>query len=678
MQLRELFVLKSAVLSAALLLGTTAAQAQEQADGASELPVDGASESAAIADTASDTAAIAEDDDVTTNDSGEIDLSNDPLLAAAMAMDSAEGGYGDNSYGDSDVSSEMSSFASKVDKLEINFSGRIQSDIRFRPVDIVASDAFYNRKVAKAGVERNQNLLNAKLDIHYGRATMVADLDFVFTTLNTGVEMMPDLWDRAKVDPYYLRANALYIDAKNIFTKGLDFRIGQQLAQFGMADQFNPTNTINANDIEDPLLFGTQIANMMIRADYALPEFKHFENWTITGLLVPFFKPAMLPNTAIFGTTNIARMPFIDETVRYRMHSQAALASALNYKMVVDDVVVDYPDTSFDNMQWFFRMGWSIHGHDMAISYYNGRFDTPTPSANISTEYSDAVCDPTNPADCVHLIKTETHLAYPKVQVLGFNFAGEIPLNWMKSTLKPLGYRFELAVFFPHEQGLKLTQNNITMGMPTVGPFGEILAEYNGDYPLYGASDLALDNTPFAKWTLGIDYTFGVNTLVMLMWVHGFVDEYGAGDFFHEGYTIRDAELTNNQVELTDCFLGNDGSKCVNKEVIRNRLGDYLVLGANIDFLEKRGQLRLFFIWEMTGYKFNTYNPETKQREIKVYGPATKEGFSMVIYPEISYNFGHGFEWAIGGLIKLGRDYTKFGEAAAGGSSIFTRARFSF
>ena len=63
----------------------------------------------------------------------------------------------------------------------------------------------------------------------------------------------------------------MYIEARDLFVKGLDFRIGQQLVQWGVGDQFNPTNTLNANDVEDPLLFGEQQANLMALLEYT-PE----------------------------------------------------------------------------------------------------------------------------------------------------------------------------------------------------------------------------------------------------------------------------------------------------------------------------------------------------------------------------------------------------------------------
>ena len=38
-----------------------------------------------------------------------------------------------------------------------------------------------------------------------------------------------------------------------------------QVVQWGTADMFNPTNNLNAPDLEDPLMFGESVANEMVR-----------------------------------------------------------------------------------------------------------------------------------------------------------------------------------------------------------------------------------------------------------------------------------------------------------------------------------------------------------------------------------------------------------------------------
>ena len=58
--------------------------------------------------------------------------------------------------------------------------------------------------------------------------------------------------------------------------------------------------------------------------------------------------------------------------------------------------------------------------------------------------------------------------------------------------------------------------------------------------------------------------------------------------------------------------------------------------------------------------------------------PFSSEGFSMVVFPEANYNFGNGLELGFGGLVFIGKEYTKFGDPAAGGHEIWLRARYSF
>src|SRR5581483_10916967 len=74
---------------------------------------------------------------------------------------------------------------------------------------------------------------------------------------------------------------------------GLDLRIGRQVVVWGTADQFNPTNNINALDFSDPLLFGKALGNNMVRLDYNLTG-----DWNVTGVLVPIFRPSQLPRSA--------------------------------------------------------------------------------------------------------------------------------------------------------------------------------------------------------------------------------------------------------------------------------------------------------------------------------------------------------------------------------------------
>jgi len=74
----------------------------------------------------------------------------------------------------------------------------------------------------------------------------------------------------------------------------------------------------------------------------------------------------------------------------------------------------------------------------------------------------------------------------------------------------------------------------------------------------------------------------------------------------------------------------------------------------------------------------DTWDDEQGKRVQRKISPLSAEGFSMVIFPELDYNFGNGLELAAGALLQLGKPYTKFGSPETGGSTVFTRAKYSF
>ena len=103
-------------------------------------------------------------------------------------------------------------------------------------------------------------------------------------------------------------------------------------------------------------------------------------------------------------------------------------------------------------------------------------------------------------------------------------------------------------------------------------------------------------------------------------------------------------------------------------EILRPRLGDYLVLGVDIRFLSEKALLRLFTIWDLSGVWEDRWDDKAKKRQRTHHGLFSAKGFSAVIYPEFVYNFGNGLEMAAGALFMLGQEHTKFGDPATGGS----------
>ncbi|MEO7329906.1 MAG: DUF1302 family protein, partial [Minicystis sp.] len=331
-----------------------------------------------------------------------------------------------------------------ADDLTLNWNGRIQSDLRFRVEEKGVGD-YYNRVTLPVGVERNQNLFNLKLKANYGAYTGVASLDFVLDGTTGKLEGIGALSDYNKVQPYRFEPQALYIDAKDIGLKGLDLRVGHQVVAWGSGDQFNPTNTLNANDLRDPLLFGRQQANFMVKADYWITD-----KLSLSAVLIPIFKPALIPKSAALGVADAGRLPFVSDALRHRIEAESGLGatSLIGHPTVVATANPYIPDAKPENMQAAFRISGQLGEQDLALSYYYGRTDFPQPFLNHVSQVSGKQCHPFNPNDCIlGQLQQEVSLGYPRMHVYGFNASGEFnPFKWISDKIHGIGYRAEVAL----------------------------------------------------------------------------------------------------------------------------------------------------------------------------------------------------------------------------------------
>ena len=561
---------------------------------------------------------------------------------------------------------------------EYSFAGRIQHDLRFRILEERdPTGPWYDPPQLMPGINRNQLMLNTKFKVKSGRFRGVSDLDLVMIGYPATLNTLGDLSNRTLLEPYRLEFHGLYVEGRDMLVPGLDLRIGQQKVQFGVGDQFNPTNTFNPNDVEDVLLFGDQMANIMLRADYALG------NWTATGVAIPVFKPSLIPSTGPLALASISRLPFYEEELRWRIHSEADLGKQLGYPTVIGDVKIQQPEPSLENMQYGFNIGGFVGMHDVALSYYNGFADVPIAVASHTTQTTDPRCRGRFEQQCIEgeLLNNVT-LTYPEIQVIGYNMSGEVnPFALFSDKLAPLGYRAEVAVVFPKAYQTTLTQDTINFGLLSQ-PAGEY------DYALEtpgGERPVVLDDTPYGKWVLGLDYTLGSAVYLNAQWVHGMLDEFGAGDnLFQDGQVVRGASV-DREVPCNVPIPGVPrdetspipGEQCVT-EILRARMSDLAVIGVDLYFDNGNGLIRLFTITDLTGARYESYDAGKGERVQERYGAFTKNGYSQVLYPMTEYKFGDGFALQTGALIQLGKRYTKFGDPANGGSFVYTQARYAF
>lgn len=579
----------------------------------------------------------------------------------------------------------------RIPTLDLQLGGRVSSDLRFRVQEKTVGD-WYDQTVLPIGVSRLENIAKLTADASISKFRGYVELDFVLRGDRPDLNGFAGLTDQSQVVPTRFESQGAYIQARDLLAPGLDFSVGHMLVQWGVGDQFNPTNNLNANDLEDPLYFGQQQANLMLKVDYTL-----LNTVTFSGVVVPLFRPAMLPETAVLGLAQTDLLPYVDEDLRLRVQASNSLALRTGSPVIVDSIEIREPEYTPENMQFAFRVAATLGMQDLAISYYNGRSDFPTPTLTVNTIVDSPRCenDPRPPTpravdengdpifgtdeECYdEHVSSANVLEYPKLQVIGFNAAGEIPgIN--------VGYRLELGIYIPQRMTGQIFKPTVALDPTPPGQF-----DYDGDGAAGGDLPVVVSDQVFAKWSLGFDRKLGP-VILNAMWVHGLSDEFGAGDWTTPGAKIRRGWTEEAILEeaalieappypsLFDCATGGtEMARLCGREITRPSLADYLVFGVDINFLRDKGLIRIFTIWDLSGYTYTLWDPASNERQSTHYHPFTPEGFSATIYPEFQFNFGHGFEVAAGALILLGRDYTKFGDPAGGGSQVYFRARYSF
>jgi hypothetical protein len=155
---------------------------------------------------------------------------------------------------------------------------------------------------------------------------------------------------------------------------------------------------------------------------------------------------------------------------------------------------------------------------------------------------------------------------------------------------------------------------------------------------------VVVESTPFVKATVGIDYTIAQRVYLNVQYVHGFIDEFGAG---------RAARPRRDSINLAE------------SPRIEARVGDYIVAGVDIKALRERLLFRLFAVFKLPSVDL----------ESRLWDDWAPTG---VLFPQIVYHVFDGTELMLGAFIMLGDRSTKFGDPAAGGSEVFVKAKVSF
>ncbi len=285
-----------------------------------------------------------------------------------------------------------------------------------------------------------------------------------------------DLFVREKIAPVDGQIREAYVDLYGFLFPWLDLRIGRQRIAWGTGDRVNPTDNLNPDDLEDIWDFGRHLGSEAIKVNC------YFKPFTLTGVLIPNFTPAVLPLAdwaeAFFPSF---QMP------------------GLTISNLRDEVIL--PANNFkDSATAGLKISTNFRGYDFSLSYVRGRDDLPLLRdiivENITEQNVDALA----------------RLVYPRLNILGFDMAG---------TLAGVGVWAEAAVFFPER-----VVGETVFPVPGVG--------------LIRQPTIAMSNRAYTKFVVGADYTFPANIYLNGQFAHGFLHERGAAEL--SDYFLFNAE----------------------------------------------------------------------------------------------------------------------------------------
>jgi len=297
------------------------------------------------------------------------------------------------------------------------------------------------------------------------------------------ISQTTDLQGKDKVYKWDLEFREAYLDLYQFGLQDLDVRIGRQIITWGTADRLNPTSNICPEDLEDVFNFGEQSGVNSVLATY------YWGDFTFSGVYVPAFTPAVLPS-GIYASALSTPMEFPE---------------GMTLRKYWDKIIL--PEQKFtESSQAALKVGTSLFDYDISLSYYYGRDDLPLLNKVIIF-----------PADTLGTVDVTAEMIYPKMKVIGADFAG---------SLFDVGIWGEAALTIPDE-----------VEMQTI--VGDSITK-----------SIALKNDPYCKFVIGGDYTFRNGIYLNTQFLHGFIHERGNDDL-NDYLTFRiEKKFFNDELKI--------------------------------------------------------------------------------------------------------------------------------
>jgi len=235
------------------------------------------------------------------------------------------------------------------------------------------------------------------------------------------IRNLSDLSEEDKVNSFDLNIREAYIGIYGFSLKNLDIRIGRQRIAWGTADKINPTDNLNADDLEDIWDFGRHLGANGIKIDGYIKDFN------LSYVFLPRFTPAVLPAGNWF----------------YSNFSNITLPPGTAPESVYNSITM--PAYNIKNSITGLKLKKNISRFDFSLSYVYGRDDIPILKQTTIV-----------PAGIPGEVDIYNELVFPKMQIVGLDLAGSID---------DFGLWAEGALFLPESINLVIDMSQLGMGV---------------------------------------------------------------------------------------------------------------------------------------------------------------------------------------------------------------------
>lgn len=472
-----------------------------------------------------------------------------------------------------DVPEAMSNTASENPKLQ--FNGYIYTD------DRVAYEQQWK-------LNRQEYRLDFKAEYKpWERAKFYAEV-WLRAYKYPDVSYASDLSDKKKILNFDADLREAYFDVYGLFTKNLDIRVGRQRIAWGTADRFNPTDNLNPLDLEDIWDFGRHLGSNAIKFDYYAGTF------TFTAVGIPWFTPSVLPGSDWMP----AFMPdFSMPLIMYDSTTAPGIVIPvyITHGIFTDTVVL--PQRDIKHYPSFgLKVKKGIANFDVSASFVYGRDPLPV----ITSTYTDFTIDtlfflPELKAEAT--VDVHAELTYIPMKTVGVDFRG---------SAAGMGIWGEAALFLPEKTYMK---RYLHYSIPMLAMEKDSVL----------TDSLVLDNKPYVKFILGLDYTFKYGFYINFQYLHGFANERGPKE-----------------------------------------LNDYFLLG--LEWTGLRDRLKIGFL--NAGFQIGDFKD-------------VKNNYAWFYMPEITYRPVDNAEFVIGAHILDGSSTTAFGKVRKN-DELYLKFKYSF